>query len=351
LVSRICSVELSNARQKRERAIIRRDASRSPFRLFEIGERVRAMCFARYGGPDILTLEQIPAPEPKAGEVLVRVAASSINPVDWKIASGALRLIFWLRLPAVPGFDVAGTVVAAGPGVTGFAPGDRVHARMTKIGACAEMVVVRADVLAHVPSEMSLDEAAALPLAGMTALQSLRDFADVPVVQAHQRVLVVGASGGVGHLAVQIAKAMGCTVVGVCSSRNLAFVRSLGADEVIDYTQPDPFQGQAPFDVVIDAVADNPAPYNRLLAPCGRYVAVLPGPRSLGWMLLNPLRRKKCRPMLLKPSAADLEWLDRLYVAGNLRIVIDERFALERLPEAWQRSMQGRTVGKLVITF
>jgi NADPH:quinone reductase-like Zn-dependent oxidoreductase len=205
------------------------------------------MIYRAYGGPERLELTDIPRPSPGPGQVLVRVIASSVNPIDWKLASGMVRLFMPVKFPAVPGFDIAGDVAELGRGVTGYAIGDRVHARIAwkeGTGACADFAVVGWDVLAKAPAGMDPGEAAALPLAGLTALQGLRDRAGLPLEDARERVLVVGASGGVGHLGVQIARAAGATVVGVCSERNAPLVSSLGAHDVIDYKKPDPYRGQ-----------------------------------------------------------------------------------------------------------
>ena len=313
---------------------------------------MRAMIYRAYGGPERLELVDIPRPSPASGQVLLRVLASSVNPVDWKRASGKLRLIMPVALPAVPGFDVCGDIEELGPAVTGYANGDRVHARIATTegtGAGADFAVVGVDVLAKVPAGMDPGEAAGLPLAGLTALQGLRDKAGLPLTGARERVLVIGASGGVGHLAVQIARAAGATVTGVCSARNAALVSSLGAHEVIDYTKRDAYRGHAPFDIVIDCVGGNGFPPTALLGREGRYVSILPGPGLFLRTLLNPVSGRKTHAMMLKSSGADLAVLDRLVDAGKLRVVIDSRYPLTDLRRAWERSMTGRVVGKIVV--
>ena len=313
---------------------------------------MRAMIYRAYGGPEQLEMTDLPRPSPGPGQVLVQALASSVNPVDWKIASGKLRFIMPIKLPAVPGFDVAGTIAELGADVKGYAVGDLVHARIATnsgTGACAEFAVVGADVLNRVPARMAPAEAAALPLAGLTALQALRDHAGLPLEAARERVLVVGASGGVGHFAVQIARAAGATVVGVCSARNAELVASLGAHEVIDYTKPDPYRGLAPFDIVLDCVGGSPFSWTRLLNRGGRFASIMPGPGVFIRSVLNPVTRRKVRAMLLKSNATDLSILDQLVEAGKLRVVIDSRYPLTDLRAAWKRSMSGRTVGKIVI--
>lgn len=312
---------------------------------------MRAISYGTYGGPGNLTLVDIPRPTPGPGQILVRVLASSVNPVDWKRASGIYRLIMPVKFPCVPGYDVAGEVAELGPGVTEFAVGARVHARIgdPRGGASAEFAVVGIDVAAPMPAGMDPGEAAGLPLAGMTALQGLRDRAGLSLSSSRERVLIVGASGGVGHLAVQIARASGATVVGVCSGRNAALVSSLGAHEVIDYTKPDPYRGQAPFDIVLDCVAGDPSPWLPLLAAGGRYASCVPILRTFLRGALNVVTSKQVRAVMLKSRAADLRLLDGLVEAGKLRVVVDRRFKLEALAQAWEQSIAGRTVGKLVI--
>jgi NADPH:quinone reductase-like Zn-dependent oxidoreductase len=196
---------------------------------------------------------------------------------------------------------------------------------------------------------MSPEEAAALPLAGLTAIQGFRDRAGLRLEGSRDRVLVVGASGGVGHIAVQLARAAGATVVGVCSEKNAALVSSLGAHEVIDYKKPDPYRGQRPFDIVLDCVGGSPFPWVHLLAKGGRYVSTLPGPGVFLRSILNPLTSRKVRAVFLKSNAGDLAALNRLVEEGKLRVVIDSRYPLPELAAAWARSMSGRAVGKIVI--
>ena len=312
---------------------------------------MRAMQLQGYGGPEALTLVDQLVPVAAPGQLLVRVHCASVNPVDWKRASGALRFIMPVTFPAVPGYDIAGEVASAGSGVSGFAPGTRVHARIPDMhgGGSAEWAVVAAHATAVLPDDMSFADAAALPLAGMTALQALRDGARLPASAARQRVLVVGASGGVGHLAVQIAKAFDAWVSGVCSGRNADCVLSLGADEVLDYTRADAFAGVPAFDVVLDCVAGNPGPWLKLMQPDASYVSVIPSVGTFIWPLLHPFSRRRVQPWMLKTHGDDLRTLDALWVQRKLRVVIDQRFALADLGAAWQRSMSGRAVGKIVI--
>lgn len=308
------------------------------------------MSCSRYGGPEVLALVERPVPVPEAGQLLIRVVASSVNPIDWKLIAGVMRP-FAPGFPYVPGYDIAGQVHAVGPGVTAFAVGQRVHARIGPMsaGGSAEYALAGVDVTCPIPEGLSYADAAGMPLAGMTALQGLRDRAGLQMSGSTQRVLVVGASGGVGHYAVQIAVAAGATVVGVCSGRNADMVRGLGAAEVLDYTAPDPFRGQAPFDIVHQSVGHDHATYLPLLKPGGRFVTPIPGPATFVRALANPVARNPVRAVMLKANAPDLAVLDGLAARGALRTVIDGRYPLEALPDAWRRSISGRAVGKIII--
>lgn len=294
-----------------------------------------------------------PDPTPAANEVLVRVRATSVNPIDWKQASGKYRPILTASFPFVPAYDLAGEVEALGPGVTGFAKGQRVHTRLSgkNGGANAELVRAGLDVLRPMPEGMDFAQAAGLPLAGMTALQGLRDVGGVPMTGATQRVLVIGASGGVGHLAVQLAKSMGANVTGVCSAKNTELVRRLGATAVVDYTKPDAYAGVAPFDLVLDCVGSSPGDFLDKLVAGGRFASCVPGPAVFGRMALNALSSKKVLPVLLSPNAADLGVLDEAFTKHQLEVVIDSTFPAAQLAEAWKRSVSGRAAGKIVVTW
>lgn len=310
---------------------------------------MRAMQYRRYGEPP--TLVDLPVPTPGKGEVLVRVSCASVNPVDWKKASGTIRFIMPVKLPCTPGFDLAGVVEAVGPGAPEFSVGMRVHTRLSgqNGGASAEYAVCGIDVLAPMPAAMDFASAAGLPLAGMTALQGLRDEAGMPMTGASERVLVVGASGGVGHLAVQIARAAGATVIGVCSGKNAGLVRDLGAHEVIDYRAADPFAALAPVDIVLDCVGGPPAPWLPLLKEKGRFASTTAGVAVVLRTGLNILTSKRVRPVLLKSNSADLRVLNALFEAGKLRVVVDARYPLADLNAAWDQSKAGRTAGKIVV--
>jgi NADPH:quinone reductase-like Zn-dependent oxidoreductase len=310
---------------------------------------MRAMCYRTYGGP--LEPVELETPTPKAGQILIRARHCSVNPVDWKMASGKYRLIMPVKLPAVPTYDVSGEVSALGPDVTSFQVGDRVHARVAggTGSASAEYVIAGIDVATKVPANMPLDVAAALPLAGMTALQGLRNEARLPMKGATEKVLIVGASGGVGHLGVQIARSTGATVTGVCSSKNAAMVLELGAHEVIDYSKPDAFRDKGPWDVILDCVGGPPSAWTDKLVPDGRFVSCLPGGSVFARAMLNPFTSRRVRAVMLKSNAADLAVLDALFDKKALRVIIDSRFPLSKMNDAWTRSQSGRSAGKIVV--
>lgn len=312
---------------------------------------MRAMSYGSFGGAEALSLVDVPPPTPGPGQLLVKVSATSVNPIDWKMASGKLRLFLPVKFPAVPGFDVSGRVAALGPGVGGLTLGQHVHARIAASpgGASAELALVEAEQAVAIHHKMSDAEAAALPLAGMTALQGLR-AGGLPPSGATARVLIVGASGGVGHLALQIARAAGAQVTGVCSGRNEATVRGLGADDVIDYTNPEAWAGKGPWDIVYDCVGGDAGPWYRHLAAGGHYLTCVPAPATFLALASAPLRRVKVTAVLLKPNGPDLRTLDALHEAGRLRVLVDSTYPLSELPKAWDRSKSGRAVGKIVVT-
>jgi NADPH:quinone reductase-like Zn-dependent oxidoreductase len=242
-------------------------------------------------------------------------------------------------------------VQSSGAGVTAFATGDRVHVRLSgsQGGANAEQLCVPASELTRLPASLDFAQGAGLPLAGLTALQGLRDNCGLRAPLSGERVLVVGASGGVGHLAVQVARAWGAHVTGVCSARNAEFVRSLGAHEVVDYAAPRAWAGVAPFHAILDCVGEPIPPQLARLVPGGRFASCLPGPGVFLHAALNPVRSRKVSAVMMQANAADLAVLDELAEAGKIRVHVDSRFPLEQLGEAWARSRTGRAVGKIVV--
>ena len=313
-----------------------------------------------YGGPDVLGLEEVPSPTPGAGEVLVRVRAASVNAGDWHLMRADpffLRLMYGgLLRPKhrTPGSDVAGTVEAVGPGVTEFVQGDDVFGELSEhgFGAFAEYVVAPTDAFAPMPAGATYEQAAAVPVAGLAALQALRDDGELG---PGDRVLVNGASGGVGTFAVQIAKHFGAEVTGVCSTRNVDLVRSLGADHVVDYTREDVTERDERYDLVLDAAAfRSPLAYRPLLAPGGAYVLIGGSTaRLFQTMLLGPWVRRSGIRMAVhmsKPNRDDLAVLKGLVERGAVTPAVDRTYPLAEVPDAIRRLEARRVSGKVVIS-
>lgn len=311
---------------------------------------MQAIAFTRYGSADVLQPLTLPIPTPAPDGVLVRTAAAGINPADWRLRSGQFRRVIRLRLPFVPGSDIAGVVAAVGPAVTRFRPGDRVYAMLpvATAGGYAEYAAVPERDLALAPPALTLSEAAAVPLAGLTALQALRDQARL---QAGEHVLIYGASGGVGTFAIQVAKALGARVTAVCSGRNAGLARELGADEVRDYRQEEVTAGPASYDLVFDAVNGHSyRAWRRALRPGGRLVTVNPllENRVFRWLGAR-VAGYRVGGLLVRPSGADLEELAGLVAAGKVRPVLDQTFPLTEAAAAQEYSATERARGKLVL--
>lgn len=320
---------------------------------------MRAITQDRYGSADVLELEELDRPVPRDDEVLVRVLASSANPRDWHLMRGLplmARPQMGLRKPKwrFPGSDVAGVVEAVGGGVTRFAAGDEVFANVES-GGFSEFTCVPESDLARKPSNLTFEEAAVVPLAATTALQLLRYGG----VREGQHVLIVGASGGVGHFAVQVAKALGAHVTGVSSTKNLELVRSLGADEVIDYTRED-FTAGGPYDVILQFGGTTSAgAFRRALKREGALVLSSgegggrwfgPMGRLVSAMLLSPFVSQKIGSLTAKASAEDLDKLGAMIERGEIKPVIERTYPLSETPEAIRRVETAHVRGKLAIT-
>ncbi|WP_227589874.1 NAD(P)-dependent alcohol dehydrogenase [Demequina pelophila] len=317
---------------------------------------IRAVRLDRYGSPADLEQHEVAMPIPDDHQVVVRVRAAGINRGDGLAIEGvpyAARLSYGLTRPKrpVPGTDVAGTVVAVGAGVTAWRPGDPVVGWAS--GAFAQFAVAADDALVAPPAGLAFEEAAALPTAAVTALQALR----LGGVEAGRRVLVLGASGGVGTFAVQIAKALGAEVTGVCSTRNVSLVESLGADHVIDYTAAD-VAALTGYDAVIDLVGTLPlVRARRLAAPGGTYVVVGGGQaRSLtgmrrfaGAAMLSPFGRQRLRPLFATPKREDLAQVLELVAAGAVRPSVEAAYDLADAATAVDFVHRGKARGKVVL--
>jgi NADPH:quinone reductase-like Zn-dependent oxidoreductase len=323
---------------------------------------MRAIQYERYGAPhDVLRLEELEAPEPGEGEVRLRVRSASANPLDWHLVRGEpflLRLMAGIRRPkdAKVGADVAGIVEAVGAGVVEFAPGDAVFG--TANGSFAELACAKVERLARKPQAITFEQAASIPVAGCTALQALRDHGRL---QSEQHVLVIGAAGGVGSFAVQIANALGAVVTGVCGTAHLDFVRALGADTVVDYTRDEPF---GRYDLVLQ-VAGNASVgrLRRLLTPQGTLVIVGGGTgrdgkggvlellrRMLVGRALSRKNGRRVATFITKFRAADLEALAALVEEGQIRPAVERTYPLEQAAAALAEIESGHATGKLVVT-
>lgn len=322
--------------------------------------RMNAIVAPKYGSPDVLRYETVPTPTPATDEVLIGVHAAGVNAADWHLLRAdplLVRLSFGLRKPKHPilGADVAGRVEAVGAAVTEFEPGDAVFGDLSDSGhgGFAEYVCAEADALAPKPTNLSYVEAAASPLAGVTALQGLRDEGGI---QNGDDVLITGASGGVGTFAVQLAKTDGATVTGVCSSAKVELVHSLGADHVVDYEEDDFTAREERYDLIFDAGAYRSVrAVRRLLRPDGRYVFVGGANRRLfEAMLLGPvlsaLDGRSLGNFMATPNREDLLELRDRIESGDISPVIDREFPLADVPAAIQYLEEGRARGKVVIS-
>jgi NADPH:quinone reductase-like Zn-dependent oxidoreductase len=316
---------------------------------------MRAMAYSRYGGPEVLAPTDLPCPAAAAGGVVIRVAAAVVASGDWRLVRAdpwAVRLYqgLWRIRRPVLGHGMSGTVVEVGAGSARWRVGQEVYGESLAGGGFAQFAAVPEELLIEKPDSASHAEAACTPVAGFTALQGLRDHGRL---RAGGRVLVVGASGGVGSTAVPLAKLLGAHVTAVASKRQEDFVRDLGADEFIDYSDPDPARGDFTrvgerWDVILDLVGDRSiSGCKRALAEGGRYVAVSGALRRTAWLSL--FGGSGMTGMIAKPNAADLQWLNERLASRELTPRIDRSYPLEELPEAMRRLGAGSIRGKLAL--
>jgi NADPH:quinone reductase-like Zn-dependent oxidoreductase len=322
---------------------------------------MRAWTYHCYGGPEVLDLASVAKPVPAADEVLVKVSAAAVNPLDWHYLRGEpyiMRMGAGIGAPTVSsmGVDFSGVIETVGKDVTKFKPGDAVYG--ARGGAFGEYLVVRESRnITLKPDNISFEQAAAVPIAAITALQALRDRGRV---KAGSKVLINGASGGVGTFAVQIAKWMGAEVTAVCSGRNVELVKSLGADRVIDYTQTDFTEGPEKYDVIIDNVGNHPlSKLRRVVTAEGRDV-IVGGPSEGKWLgpmrlvmkglMYSKLVEQEFLFLLAEINPADLALLNGLMRDGKVTPVIDRTYPFSELPEAIRYLETGRARGKVVVT-
>ena len=312
---------------------------------------MKAMVINRYGPPEVLEYAALGRPVPKKDELLIKVRATSVNPVECAMRRGELKLFVRLKFPAVLGVDVAGEVVEMGQAVNDFRVGHAVYAfiALSQSGGYAEYAAVRAAWAGRKPANLSYVEAAVVPGVGLTALQALRDRAGV---QAGQQVLINGGAGGVGTLAIQIARALGARVTAVCSTPKVDLVRRLGAERVIDYTREDLTKDRDCYDVILDCVGNQSFwTYRRMLRAGGIHVAITPTPKQFLFGKLSMLTPgKTSQVFLVQPDGKDLEFLGGLIEAGQVQPVIDRTYTLLRMVEAHRYIETKRATGKVAVT-
>lgn len=310
---------------------------------------MKAMVYHRYGSPDVLNMEEIEKPNPAGHEVLIKVRAAALNPIDWHFLRGApwpVRFMTGLFAPKsnVLGMDMAGQVEAVGQSVTRFQPGDEVFG--SRLGGFAEYACVPETHVVAKPPGLSYEEAAAVPIAAITALQGLRDRGQI---QPDQQVLIYGASGGVGTFAVQLARHFGAEVTAVCSTGNVDMVREIGAHHVVDYTVKDFTDSEQRYDLIFDVVGKRSfADCVRVLTPDGVFVAMNPSPG--GFIRSKVTTQRMVLMGMAKITEADLQFLKELLEAGHLVPVIDRSYPFAELPDALRYLETERARGKVVVT-
>ena len=310
---------------------------------------MKAVVFNAYGGNDVLELQDVPKPAINPDEVLIRVHAAGVNPVDWKVLAGQAKMLTGSRFPKTLGIECSGVIVEAGSLVRKFKAGDAVIANVGMgLGAYAEYVVVRGKTVFPKPETVAFADAATLPIAGLTALQALKDKGRIA---PGRKVLINGASGGVGTFAVQIAKVLGAEVTAVCSATNAGLVKGLGADHIVNYREQDFTATNERYDIIFDAVSSRSfGECKKALTRHGVYVNTLPTP-SIFWHIgtTTLLPGKKAATMMVSQRGADMAWMCEQLTTGRLKVVIDRVFPLEQIKEALAYSQTGRARGKIVL--
>ncbi|XP_021720127.1 quinone-oxidoreductase homolog, chloroplastic-like [Chenopodium quinoa] len=322
---------------------------------------MHALQYSGYGGgADSLKHVEVAVPDPKADEVLVKIEAATLNPIDWKIQAGALRPFLPRKFPTIPGTDVAGEVVQAGSAVKRFKTGDKVVAILSHAngGGLAEYAVAKENLTVTRPPEVSAPDGAALPVAALTAHQALTQAANIKLDGSGERknILITAASGGVGHYAVQLAKMGNTHVTATCGARNLDFVKGLGADEVLDYKTPEGASLNSPsgkkYDYVIHGASGIPwSTFEPNLSATGKVIDLTPTPSAMMTFALKKLTfsKKQLVPLLLIPKTENFDYVVNLVKEGKLKTVIDSKHPLKKAEEAWSRIMSGHATGKIII--
>ncbi|WP_019505402.1 NAD(P)-dependent alcohol dehydrogenase [Pleurocapsa sp. PCC 7319] len=310
---------------------------------------MKAIVIDRYGSANVLQYEEVEQPQIKPSELLVKVQGTSVNPLDWKVRRGMVKWLMNNKFPKILGADISGEVVQVGTQVTRFQPGDEIYASLSSSsGAYAEFVAVSEKLAALKPTNLTHSEAGVVPLAALTALQALRNLGKI---KSGSKVLINGASGGVGIFAVQIAKAFDVEVTGVCSQKNWELVKSLGCDRTLDYRQTDFTQDTIQYDIVFDAVAKSSFWQCRtILKPNGIYVSTLPTFSNLVAILSTAIfSKQKAKFILFQANGQDLLYIKELIETGKLHPVIDRTYSLPELAQAHKYSESQRAVGKISI--
>lgn len=312
---------------------------------------MKAAIIKQWGSAKVLEITDIPKPILEPNQLLIKVFASSINPVDWKHRTGNHKYVLGSPFPIVLGYDVCGEVVEIGNEIKNFKTGDLVFGDLDNKygGALAEYATGHENCFSSKPQNCTNEEAAAIPLAGLTALQALRDKCQV---QKGQTVVINGASGGVGHLAVQIAKILGAQVIAICSTSKITFVEKLNAEIIVDYTKENVLESIQKADVFFDVIGNYSfLKTKHILNSGGTYISTLPRPKILLHKLVQPFtRNKKVKTLLRKHISADLKQLATWVDEGKLKVVIDKQFKLDEIQEAHRYAESGRTAGKNTIT-
>ncbi|GER52116.1 oxidoreductase [Striga asiatica] len=325
------------------------------------GKLMRAVQYEGYGGGAAgLKHVEVPVPTPSKGEVLLKLEATSLNPIDWKTQKGVLRPFLPRKFPFIPATDVAGEIVEVGAGVESFKPGDKVVAMLshTTGGGLSEYGVAKENQTVPRPPEVPAPDAAGLPIAGLTAHMALTQTAGLKLdgTGPRKNILITAASGGVGHYAVQLAKLSNAHVTATCGARNLDLVRSLGADEVLDYKTPEGSALRSPsgkkYDFVVHCASAFPwSVFEPNLSENGKVIDITPGPAAMWTFAVKKITfsKKQLVPLLLFPKGKDLKRLVELVKEGKVKTVIDSKFPLSKAEDAWAKSIEGHATGKIIV--